>query len=77
MSEKFYCKCCGASNSSISGLTASRCYKNPEGKYHVLYEGGEKSKYVCKYCGVSNLTLSGLVSSRCYKSPEGKYHVPL
>ena len=48
MSEKVYCKYCGSSSSSIRGLTSSSCSKNTEGKYHVPYEGSEKSKYECK-----------------------------
>ncbi len=77
MSEKVYCKYCGSSSSSIRGLTSSSCSKNTEGKYHVPYEGGEKSKYECKYCGSSSSSIRGLTSSSCSKNPSGKYHVPL
>ena len=46
MSEKVYCKYCGSSSSSISGLTSGSCSKNPEGKKHVPYEGDEKSNTI-------------------------------
>ena len=49
MPEKVYCKYCGKSASSVSSLTSNSCSKNTEGKYHVPYEGSEKSKYECKY----------------------------
>lgn len=77
MSEKVYCKYCGHERSSVSGLTSGSCSKNPEGKYHVPYEGGEKSKYACKYCGHERSSISGLTGGSCSKNPNGKYHVPL
>ena len=77
MSEKFYCKYCGHERSSVSGLTGGSCSKNPEGKYHVPYEGDEKSKYACKYCGHERSSISGLTGGSCSKNPNGKYHVPL
>lgn len=77
MSEKFYCKYCGHERSSVSGLTGGSCSKNPEGKYHVPYEGSQKSKYACKYCGHERSSISGLTGGSCSKNPNGKYHVPL
>ena len=77
MSEKVYCKYCGHERSSVSGLTGGSCSKNPEGKYHVPYEGSQKSKYACKYCGHERSSISGLTGGSCSKNPEGKYHVPL
>ena len=77
MSEKFYCKYCGHERSSVSGLTGGSCSKNPEGKYHVPYEGSQKSKYACKYCGHERSSISGLTGGSCSKNPSGKYHVPL
>lgn len=74
--SKFYCKCCGTERSSVSSLTSSTCSRNPSGKYHVLYEGSEKSRYTCKYCGADRSSISSLTSSLCNKNPEGKYHVP-
>lgn len=48
----YYCKYCGDSKISIKFLTNERCSKNPiVKKYHVPYEGGDKSKYYCKYVG--------------------------
>ena len=79
MSEKVFCKYCGSSASSVSSLTQSSrtCQKNPEGKYHVPYEGSEKSKYTCKYCGTERSSISGLTQYSCSKNPHGKYHEPL
>ena len=77
MSEKVYCKYCGRSASSVSSLTSNSCSKNTEGKYHVPYEGSEKSKYECKYCGRSASSISSLTANSCSKNPSGKYHVPL
>lgn len=77
MSEKVYCKYCGHERSSVSGLTGGSCSKNPEGKYHVPYEGSQKSKYACKYCGHERSSISGLTGGSCSKNPNGKYHVPL
>ena len=70
------CLYCGTERSSISSLTSSTCSKNPEGKYHVPYEGGTKSKYTCKYCGTERSSISSLTSSSCTKNPKGKYHIP-
>ena len=77
MSEKVYCKYCGKSYSSVRDLTGSSCSNNPEGKYHVPYEGSEKSKYECKYCGKSYSSIRDLTGGSCSKNPNGKYHVPL
>lgn len=77
MSEKFYCKYCGSSQSSVKSLTGNLCSKNPEGKYHVPYEGSEKSKYTCKYCGSSQSSIKSLTGNSCSKNPNGKYHEPL
>ncbi|GMO14737.1 MAG: hypothetical protein Pg6A_00500 [Termitinemataceae bacterium] len=77
MAERFFCKWCGASNSSVSSLTASSCSRNPEGKKHELYEGSVKSQYTCKYCGAKNSSLSSLTGSSCLKSPHKKHHPAL
>jgi DNA-directed RNA polymerase subunit RPC12/RpoP len=74
MAEKFYCKWCGSSYSSISSLTSNSCSKSPT-KRHQPYEGGEKSKYYCEYCGSSYSSISNLTSNSCSKSPT-KYHQP-
>ena len=76
MSQKFYCKYCGTERSSISSLTAAHCDKNPNGKYHVPYEGEEKSEYYCKFCGTERSSISSLTASHCDKNSDGKYHVP-
>jgi len=73
---KFHCQYCGTERSSISSLTASSCSKNPNGKYHVPYEGSEKSKFACKYCGTERSSISSLTASSCSKNPNGKYHHP-
>jgi ribosomal protein S14 len=73
---KVYCQYCGTERSSISSLTGSSCSKNPSGKYHVPYEGSEKSKYACKYCGTERSSISSLTGSSCSKNPNGKYHIP-
>ena len=77
MSEKVYCKYCGGSASSVKSLTSNSCQKNPEGRYHVPYEGSEKSKYECKYCGGTASSIRSLISNSCQKNPHGKYHEPL
>lgn len=74
--EKYYCKYCGKSSSSESLLIKSLCYNNPEGKYHVVYKGGEKSKYYCQYCGAEYSGINSLTKGSCPKNPKGKYHVP-
>lgn len=72
----YYCKCCGTKASSISSLTSGSCSMNDEGKYHVLYEGSEKSKYSCKYCGTTSHSIFSLVGGSCSKNPNGKHHGP-
>jgi transcription elongation factor Elf1 len=74
MAEKFYCKWCGQSYSSVSTLTATSCSRNPEGKKHELYEGSEKAQYTCKYCGQKYSSLSTLTATSCSKSPHKKHH---
>ena len=73
---KFYCLYCGVERSNVASLTSAICSKNPTGKFHVLYEGSEKSKYTCKYCGIQRSDISGLTSAVCNKNPNGKYHLP-
>lgn len=78
MSQQFYCKYCGTERPSISSLTSGLCSQSPEGKNHVLYEGGEKSKYTCKYCGTERPSISSLTRGLlCSKNPHSKYHEPL
>jgi uncharacterized protein (DUF983 family) len=74
MAEKFYCKWCGASYPSVTGLTAGTCSRNPDGKKHELYEGSEKSQYTCKYCGTKYPSFAGLTAGSCSKSPHKKHH---
>ncbi len=71
----FYCKWCGSKHSTITSLTNSTCFKNPEGNKHALYEGTEKPQYACKYCGQKHTTLTSLTNSTCFKSPT-KLHQP-
>lgn len=74
---KYYCKYCGISSSSVSGLTSGSCSRNPvKGGRHVLYEGSEKSQYVCKYCGIKSSTISGLTSGNCSRHPNKGRHEP-
>jgi DNA-directed RNA polymerase subunit RPC12/RpoP len=73
----FFCKYCGTKHSSVAGLTASNCNKNPNGGKHVPYEGSTTEKaYVCMYCGTKHSTIAGLTASNCNKNPEGRHHVP-
>ena len=82
MADKYYCKHCGTSSSSISSLTAQPCGRHPLGNNkgrHELYEGSEKSKYNCKFCGSSSYSISGLVAQPCGRHPNGNnkgYHEP-
>jgi transcription elongation factor Elf1 len=79
MAEKFYCKYCGQSFSSVQSLTQNWCLKNPAGKSgqrHVLYEGGEKAQYTCKYCGQKFASLQSLTHNWCLKNPAGKTGQP-
>ena len=73
---KFYCQCCGIDRSSVSSLTGGECRKNPNGKYHVLYEGIEKSRYTCKYCGIDRGSMNSLTGGECRKNPNGDNHIP-
>ena len=73
---KFFCEYCGTNSSSISSLTAASCSKNSNGKYHVPFEGSERSKYYCKYCGTNSSSISRLTAASCSKNPNGKYHIP-
>ena len=72
---KFYCKYCGASASSVSGLTNGSCRKSPN-NHHQPYEGAESKKYTCKFCGSSASSISGLTNGSCRKSDNG-HHQPL
>ena len=74
---KYYCKWCGKYFSSIQNMSASKCVKNPEGDYHELYEGSEKSKYQCKRCGKTFPSLSTMAASQCLKNPHHKHHEPM
>lgn len=76
MAKMFYCKWCGYSNSSERTLLNFSCNKNPNGKRHELYQGGEKEKYICRYCGYSNSSLRTLVNFSCNRNPNGKHHEP-
>jgi nitrate reductase cytochrome c-type subunit len=77
MSQRYYCKWCGASQSTVSALTSGGCSRNPtKGGHHELYEGSEKTRYTCKYCGASQGTISALVSSSCNRHPNKGHHEP-
>ena len=75
--DKYYCKYCGQSYSSISSLTSTNCPRHPGGSYkgrHAVYEGDQdNTKYLCRYCGQSYSTISSLTSSKCPRHPEGSY----
>jgi uncharacterized protein (DUF983 family) len=73
MAEKFYCKWCGQMYSSVASLTSGSCSRNPAGKKHELYEGGEKVQYTCKYCGQKYSLLSSLTAGSCAKSPHKRH----
>ncbi len=74
--SKVACVYCGAERSSISDLTSSFCRRNPNGDYHVPYEGSIKSKYSCKYCGAERSSIADLTSDICRRNPNGDYHSP-
>lgn len=80
--SRCYCEYCGTSQSTVSGLTAFKCPRHPNGAnqgYHKLYEGSEKKQYVCKYCGTKQSTISGLTAFKCSRHPNGTnkgHHCP-
>lgn len=70
----YYCEYCGTKSSSVIGLTAGSCMRQPNGANkckHKLYEGAEKSQYVCKYCGTKNPSLVSLTAGSCMRHPNG------
>jgi hypothetical protein len=75
--ENYYCKWCGVLAHEVYRLTSDNCSRNPQGKKHELYEGGEKSQYTCKYCGVKFPSIEGLTARPCSKSPHKKHHPAL
>ncbi|MDR0927299.1 MAG: hypothetical protein LBO69_05985 [Ignavibacteria bacterium] len=78
MAEKYYCKYCGSHYDSIAQLVGQNCYKNPDGKRHVLYEGStQKKEYVCKHCGAHAGNIARLTGLTCPKNRNGnKHHEP-
>ena len=75
--DNYFCKWCGVLAHEIHRLTSENCSRNPQGRKHELYEGGEKSQYTCKYCGVKFPTIEGLTARSCSKSPYKKHHPAL
>lgn len=71
-----YCKYCGHPSTTVQLLTGSHCSKNPEGEYHVKYDGIEKSQYFCRYCGHPASTIQLLTGCSCRKNPNSKYCEP-
>ena len=69
------CKYCGVQYPSVMALVRNQCNYSPT-KYHVVYEGSEKSEYTCKYCGIKYKNFQSLVRNFCQKNPNGKYHSP-
>ncbi len=69
------CKYCGVQYPSVMALVRNQCNYSPT-KYHVVYEGSEKSEYTCKYCGIKYKSFQSLVRNFCQKNPNGKYHSP-
>ena len=70
----FYCEYCGTKFPSVVNLTASPCFRHPDGANkgkHKLYEGSEKSQYTCKYCGMKFPSLSNLTAAPCFRHPNG------
>lgn len=74
--QKVFCSYCGYDATNIRNLTAQNCRKNPNGKYHVPYDGSLKSKYSCKYCGYTATNIRNLTAQPCRKNPSGEYHIP-
>ena len=75
--DNYYCKWCGVLAHEVYRLTSDNCSRNPQGRKHELYEGGEKSQYTCKYCGVKFPTIESLTARPCSKSPHKKHHPAL
>jgi len=70
----FYCEFCGTKFSTVASLTASACFRHPNGPNkgkHSLYQGTEKSQYTCKFCGTKFSNISGLTASACFRHPNG------
>jgi len=83
MADKFFCKYCGTSWSSVSSLTSGMCPRHPNGPHkghHAPYEGSIKSKYSCKFCGTTHSSIQSLTSGVCSRHPNGSYkgnHEPM
>ncbi len=83
MANKYYCKYCGSSHSSVQSVTAGMCSRHPNGSHsgrHAPYEGSIKSKYYCKYCGTSHSSIQSLTAGMCSKHPRGMHkgrHEPM
>jgi transcription elongation factor Elf1 len=74
MAQKFFCKHCGVSFSSVRELVNGYCQKHPvsPSMHHELYEGSEKAWYTCKYCGQRFSTIRELINNWCQKHPGGR-----
>jgi hypothetical protein len=76
--QKVYCKWCGISFPDIRTLAGNTCHHNPEGKGHVLYEGGEKAQYACKFCGKTFRTIGDMsVNKTCEQKPNRRHEPAL
>lgn len=74
-SERYTCKYCGSTASSIYSLTSGYCQRHPDvaGKgRHVPYEGdSNQKKYYCEYCGSSASSVYSLTAGNCQRHPNG------
>ncbi len=74
---RFFCKWCAAQYPSLHSLTHGKCNMNPDGDYHELYEGREKSRYQCKRCGAEFASLHALTHGKCNMNKKSGHHEPL
>jgi hypothetical protein len=74
--QKVYCKWCGMNFPDIRTLAGNTCHHNPEGRGHVLYEGGEKPQYACKFCGQSFRTIGDMAATKTCGKKSNHRHEP-
>jgi hypothetical protein len=74
--QKVYCKWCGTSFPDVRTLVGNTCQRNPEGKGHVLYEGGEKAQYACKFCGKTFRTIGDMSVNKTCEQKTNRRHEP-
>lgn len=74
MGQRYYCKYCGQSFSSLENLQTKDCPRHPDGFHegkHCLYKGTQKKEYSCKYCNATAESIPALTVKLCSKHPKG------